>query len=117
MIFQASWYQTLDHKETLGAGFGGGFGDEWSFIPVAFFSRPFAFARDRLSVEFTAFPLINGPDTGWGGIKTKLRFSYKFSQFIKGNVSYNGYDTGDSNDVYGQYNKWDNFGAEVSYEF
>ena len=117
VIFQASWYQTLDHKESLGAGFGGGFGDEWSFIPVAFFSRPFAFTRDRLSVEFTAFPLINGPDTGWGGLKTKLRLSYKFSQFIKGNVSYNGYDTGDSNDVYGQYNKWDNFGAELSYEF
>ena len=117
VIFQASWYQTLDHKEELGAGFGGGFGDEWSFIPVAFFSRPFAFTRDRLSVDFTVFPLINGPDTGWGGVKTKLRFSYKFSQFIKGNVSYNGYDTGDSNDVYGQYNKRDNFGAELSYEF
>jgi len=117
VILQASWYQTINHKQELGPGFGGGFGDEWSFIPVVFFSRPFAFSRDRLNLEFTAFPLISGPDTDWGGIKTKLRMTYKFSQFIKGRFIYTGYDTGDSNDVYGQYNKWDNFGWELSYEF
>ena len=117
LIFQPSWYQTLDHKEGLGAGFGGGFGDEWSFIPVVFFSRPFAFTRDRLSLEFTAFPLVSGPDSDWGGIKTKLRLIYKFSQFVKGHFIYTGYDTGESTDVYGQYNKWDNFGWELSYEF
>ncbi len=117
LIFQPSWYQTLNHKESLGFGFGGGFGDEWSFIPVLFFSRPFAFSRDRLSLEFTAFPLISGPDSNWGGIKTKLRLKYKFSQFIKGQLVYNGYDSGDSTDFYGQYNKWDNIGWELSYEF
>lgn len=117
VILQPSWYQTLDHKEGLGFGFGGGFGDEWSFIPVVFFSRPFAFTRDRLSLEFTAFPLIGGPDTDWGGLKTKLRLTYKFSQFIRGQLVYNGYDTGDSTDFYGQYNRWDNFGWELSYEF
>ncbi|MFT4564458.1 MAG: hypothetical protein ACI9BW_004221 [Gammaproteobacteria bacterium] len=116
-ILQASWYQTINHKQELGPGFGGGFGDEWSFVPVVFLSRPFAFSRDRLSMEATLFPLINGSDTGWGGIKSKLRLSYKVSQFIKANVLYTSYDTGDSNDVYGQYNKWDNFGWELSYEF
>ena len=117
LIFQPSWYQTLDHKESLGFGFGGGFGDEWSFIPVVFFSRPFAFTRDRLSLEFTAFPLISGPDTDWGGLKTKLRLTYKFSQFVKGQMIYTGYDTGGATDFYGQYNKWDNIGWELSYEF
>ncbi len=117
LIFQPSWYQTLDHVEELGAGFGGGFGDEWSFIPVVFLSRPFAFTRDRLSLEFTAFPLIGGPDTGWGGLKTKLRLAYKFSQYIKGQLVYNGYDTGERTDFYGQFNKWDNIGWELSYEF
>ena len=117
LIFQASWYQTINHKKELGYGFGGGFGDEWSFVPVVFLSRPFAFSRDRLSMEATVFPLISGPEMGWGGLKTKLRFSYKFSQFVKGNLVYTGYDTGDSNDLYGQYNKWDNIGWELSYEF
>lgn len=117
LIFQPSWYQTINHHEGLGPGFGGGFGDEWSFFPVVFFSRPFGFTRDRLSLEFTAFPLISGPDTNWGGIKTKLRLIYKFSQFVRGQMIYNGYDTGSATDVYGQYNQWDNIGWELSYEF
>jgi|GEM_PF-487224 hypothetical protein len=117
LIFQPSWYQTLNHKEGLGAGFGGGFGDEWSFIPVVFFSRPFAFTRDRLNMDLTLFPLIGGSDSGWGGLKTKLRMTYKFSQFVKGHLIYTGYDTGSSTDLYGQYNQWDNVGWELSYEF
>lgn len=117
LIFQPSWYQTLDHKEELGFGFGGGFGDEWSFIPVVFFSRPFAFTRDRLSMEFTLFPLIGGPDTDWGGLKTKLRMRYKVSQFVTAQVHMTRYDSGDSGDFYGQYNDWDNVGWEISYEF
>ena len=117
VIFQPSWYQTINHREGLGPGFGGGFNDEWSFFPVVFFSRPFAFSRDRLSMEFTAFPLINGPDTGWGGLKTKLRLIYKFSQYVRGQMVYTGYDTGSSTDIYGQYNQWDNIGWELSYEF
>ena len=117
LIFQPSWYQTIDHKEGLGFGFGGGFGDEWSFIPVVFFSRPFAFTRDRLSLEFTALPLVSGSDSGWGGLKTKTRLVYKFSQFVKGQMIYTGYDTGEATDLYGQYNKWDNIGWELSYEF
>jgi hypothetical protein len=117
LIFQASWYQTFNYKSGLGAGFGGGFGDRWSFVPVVYFARPFAFSRDRLSMEATVFPLINGSNTGWGGVKSKLRLSYKFSQFVKGNLLYTGYDTGSSTDVYGQYNKWDNIGWELSYEF
>jgi len=117
LIFQPSWYQTIDHKEELGFGFGGGFGDAWSFIPVVFFSRPFAFTRDRLNLEFTAFPLIEGPDAGWSGLKTKLRLIYKFSQFVRGQLVYNGYDAGDRTDFYGQYDQWDNIGWELSYEF
>ncbi|MEX2482302.1 MAG: DUF1302 family protein [Gammaproteobacteria bacterium] len=117
LILQPSWYQTINHEEELGFGFGGGIGDEWSFFPVLFFSRPFGFTRDRLSLEFTAFPLISGPDAGWSGIKTKLRLIYKFSQFVRGQLVYNGYDSGSPSDFYGQYDKWDNIGWELSYEF
>lgn len=117
LIFQASWFQTLDWHDGLGPGFGGGFGDEWTLIPLVFFSRPFAFTRDRLSMEFTAFPLISGPQRDWQGLKTKLRCIFKFSQFVKGQLVYNGYDSGGDTDTYGQYEQWDNIGWELSYEF
>ena len=116
-ILQASYYRTLNWTAHLGPGFGGGFGDEWTLIPVAFFSRPFGFSRDRLSMEFTAFPIISGPDRGWQGIKTKLRLNYKISQFVKAQLIFNGYDGGSPTDTYGQYNHWDNVGWELSYEF
>ena len=51
------------------------------------------------------------------GGRTKLRLSYKFSQFVKGQLIYTGYDTGDRTDVYGQCNNRDNIGLELSYEF
>ena len=116
-ILQASYYRTLAWTKHLGPGFGGGFGDEWTLIPVAFFSRPFGFTRDRLNMEFTVFPVISGPDRGWQGVKTKLRLSYKISQFVKAQLIYNGYDGGSPTDTYGQYNHWDNVGWELSYEF
>ena len=117
MILQTSYYQTFGWNPALGAGFGGGFGDEWSLVPLLYLSRPFAFSRDRLSANFTAFPAVSGPDRGWQGIKTKLRVKYKFSQFISGQLIYNGYDSGGRTDLYGQYDEWDNFGWELSYEF
>lgn len=117
LIFQPSLYYTFGHTRTLGPGFGGGFGDEWTLIPVVYVARPFAFTRDRLSVQFTAFPVVSGPDRDWQGIKTKLRVRYKFSQFVTGQLIYNGYDTGAATDVYGQYDRWDNFGWEINYEF
>jgi len=117
VILQTSYFHTFDWHDGLGPGFGGGFGDEWTLIPVVFFSRPFGFTRDRLSMEFTAFPVISGPEREWQGLKTKLRFIFKFSQFVKGQFIYNGYDGGADTDTYGQYNQWDNFGWELSYEF
>jgi len=117
LIIQGSLYYTFDWKDTLGPGFGGGFGDEWTVIPVVYFARPFAFSRDRLSMEATVFPAIGGPKTDWQGIKTKLRFKYKFSQFVTGQLIVNTYDGGGATGVYGQYDHWDNFGWELSYEF
>jgi hypothetical protein len=116
-ILQGSLFYTFGWKNTLGRGFGGGIGDEWTLIPVAFFSRPFAFTRDRLSMELTLYPVVGGPSAGWQGFKTKLRMKYKFSQFVTGQLIYNGYDSGSDTDLYGQFNKWDNFGWELSYEF
>ena len=117
VIFQGSLFYTVDWKNTLGPGFGGGIGDEWTVIPVAFFSRPFAFTRDRLSMELTVFPVLSGPQADWQGIKTKLRFKYKFSQYLTGQFIYTGYDSGNDTDLYGQYEEWDNVGFELSYEF
>ena len=116
-IFQGSLFYTVGWKNSLGGGFGGGIGDEWTVIPVAFFSRPFAFTRDRLSMELTLFPVLSGPQADWQGIKTKLRLKYKFSQFVTGQFIYTGYDSGNDTDLYGQYQEWDNFGWELSYEF
>jgi hypothetical protein len=70
-----------------------------------------------MKIEVTAFPLISGSDTGWGGIKTKVRLRYKFSQFLNGEFRYTGYDSGSDSDYYGQFNKYDNFGWELNYEF
>ena len=116
-MFQPSWYQTLNHKEGLGPAFGGGLSDEWSFIPVLYLTRPFAFSKDRMSADLTLYPVISGSDTGWGGIKTKFGINYKFSNFIKGRLTLNRYDGGSDSDFYGQYNRWDNIGWELSYEF
>lgn len=117
LIFQASYYRTIGWNEALGPGFGGGFGDKWTLIPVVFFSRPFGFTRDRLSLEATIFPIISGPTRTWQGIKTKLRLSYKISQFVKAQLIYNGYDGGSETDTYGQFKRYDNIGWELSYAF
>ncbi len=117
LIFQASLYQTLDWRKSQGYGFGGGIGDEWTLIPLVYLSHPFGFTRDRMSAQLTIFPMLSGPVQEWQGVKTKLRVKYKFSQFITGQLVYNSYDAGDPGDYYGQYDKWDNFGWELSYEF
>jgi hypothetical protein len=53
----------------------------------------------------------------WQGIKTKAIASYNFSQFITGRIIYTAYSSGSRRDIYGQYDKWDNIGWEISYEF
>jgi hypothetical protein len=117
LMFQPSWYQTINYDKSLGFGFGGGYGAEWTLIPVVFFSRPFSSSGDRLSLDITALPAISGSDVGWGGLKTKVRLSYDLSQFVKARIIYTGYDFADNTDVFGAYGKWDNVGWELSYEF
>ncbi len=116
-MLQPSWYQTLNYKEGLGPSFGGGLNDEWSFIPVLYLTRPFSFSKDRMSADLTLYPVVSGSDTGWGGLKTKIGINYKFSNFVKGRMALNRYDGGTNSDFYGQFNKWDNIGWELSYEF
>jgi hypothetical protein len=117
VILQPSLFYTFNWRETLGGGFGGAVGDEWNLAPVFFIERPFRFTRDRLRVSFTATPLLSGPTRDWQGIKTRVVASYNFSQFITGRLIYTAYSSGERTDLYGQYNKWDNIGWEVSYEF
>ncbi len=117
VILQPSLFFTFDWRESLGNGFGGGVGDQWSVIPVFFVGRPFRFTRDRLRLEFTASPYLSGPVREWQGLKTKVVASYNFSQFITGKLIYTAFSGGGRRDIYGQYDHWDNIGWEISYEF
>ena len=117
VILQPSLFYTFDWRRNLGAGFGGGFGDEMSLLPIFFIERPFRFTRDRLRLSLTVNPFISLPQRKWQGIKTRFVSSYRFSQFITGRIIYTAYSSGDRTDLYGQYNKWDNIGWEMSYEF
>lgn len=117
VLIQPSLYYTFDHRETLGLGFGGGYLDEWNLIPVFYVDRPFLFTRDRLRMNFTAYPILSGPRSDFQGLKTKLIAQYTFSQFIVGRLIYTAYSGGEDIDLYGQYEKWDNVGWELSYEF
>jgi len=117
VILQPSLFYTFNWRETLGNGFGGGVGDEWNVIPVFFTERPFRFTRDRLRLSLTVSPFLSGPTKEWQGIKTKVVASYNFSQFVTGRLIYTAYSGGNRRDIYGQYDKWDNIGWEISYEF
>jgi hypothetical protein len=117
VILQPSLFYTFNWRETLGNGFGGGVGDEWNVIPVFFTERPFRFTRDRLRLSLTVSPYLSGPTKEWQGIKTKFIASYNFSQFVTGRLIYTAYSGGNRHDIYGQYDKWDNIGWEISYEF
>jgi hypothetical protein len=119
LIIQPSLFLTLDWRKSMNSsGFGGATaGNEWNLLPVVFLERPFQFTRDRLRASITVFPFLGGPGQHYEGTKTKLVMSYKFSRFITGRVIYTSYDGGGRNSTYGQYNKWDNIGWEVSYEF
>jgi hypothetical protein len=119
VILQPSMFYTFNWRNTVGPGFSTAAGDEWSVIPVFFIERPFRFTRDRLRLSFTATPYVSGPVRKWQGLKTRVVASYNFSQFITGRLIYTAYSGGSlsNGDLYGQYNKWDNIGWEISYEF
>jgi hypothetical protein len=119
LIVQPSLFTTFGwRKSIVGSGFGGATDkNEWTLLPVVFLEHPFRFTRDRLRASITVFPFLGGPGRHYEGTKTKLVASYKFSRFITGRLIYTTYDGGGRNSSYGQYNKWDNVGWELSYEF
>jgi hypothetical protein len=118
-IFQPSFFYTFGWRKSLASGgFGGATaGNELSFFPVVFVERPFRFTRDRLRVSITTLPIYSWPKSEFEGMSNELTFSYQFSQFITGKIRYTTYDGGGRDESFGQYNKWDNIGWEVSYEF
>jgi hypothetical protein len=119
LIFQPSAFYTFGWRNSLASGgFGGASeGNELSFFPVAFVGRPFRFTRDRLRISLTVLPVYSWPKNDFEGMSNEITFSYQFSQFITGRLRYTAYDGGGRNELFGQYNKWDNIGWEVSYEF
>ncbi|RLA47407.1 MAG: hypothetical protein DRR06_02590 [Gammaproteobacteria bacterium] len=116
-IFQPSFYYTDNWHDGLGVGFGGAIGDRWNFIPVVFVEKPIRATRDRLKLNVTLSPYFSGPDRGYQGGKARFVASYEVSQYIKGSIIYTDYSGGDNDDLFGQYDKWDNIGIELQYEF
>ena len=116
-IMQPSLYYTFGWNPALSYGFGGGIENQWTLIPVFYLSHPFAFTRDRLTVNYTLYPVFGGPEITWQGVKSKLRISYKISQFLTTDLVYNSYGGGPDSGLYGQYKKWDNVGWEINYAF
>lgn len=116
-IFQPSFYYTFDWREGLGVGFGGAIGDEWNFAPVLFVSRPVQSTRDRLLLSVTLTPYLSGSNKDYQGSKTRLVASYEISPFFNGSLIYTDYSGGDDDDLFGQYQKYDNIGIELQYEF
>lgn len=118
-ILQPSLFTTFGWRKSLvSSGFGGATaGNEWNLLPVVHIERPFRFTRDRLRASVTVFPFLGSPGQHYEGTKSKLVVSYKFSRFITGRLIYTSYDGGGRNGSFGQYEKWDNIGWELSYEF
>jgi len=118
-ILQPSLFTTFGWRKSLvNSGFGGATaGNEWNLLPVIHIERPFRFTRDRLRTSVTVFPFLGSPGRHYEGTKSKLVVSYKFSRFITGRLIYTSYDGGGRNGSFGQYEKWDNIGWELSYEF
>ncbi|MBI3757357.1 MAG: hypothetical protein HY267_05210 [Deltaproteobacteria bacterium] len=118
-IFQPSLLTTFGwRKRIAGSGFGGATaGNAWNLLPVVHLERPFRFTRDRLRASITVFPFLGGPGRHYEGTKSKFVVSYRFSRFITGRLIYTSYDGGGRNSTFGQYDKWDNIGWELSYEF
>jgi hypothetical protein len=117
LIFQPSFFYTFNWRDSLGVGFGSAVGDEWAVIPVFHIEHPLRATRDRLRLSATFTPYLSGPERGFQGIKTRFIASYEFSQFIKGQLAFTAYSKGDQTDLYGQYQKWDNIGIDLQYEF
>ncbi len=118
-ILQPSLFTTFGWRKNLvSSGFGGATaGNEWNLLPVVHLERPFRFTRDRLRASLTVFPFLGGPGDSYEGTKSKMVVSYKFSRFITGRLIYTSYDGGGHRSSFGQYEKWDNIGWELSYEF
>jgi len=118
-IVQPSLFTTFGwRKSIVGSGFGGATdSNEWNLLPVVFVEHPFRFTRDRLRASLTVFPFLGAPGRHYEGTKSKLVVSYKFSRFVTGRLIYTTYDGGGRDSTYGQYDKWDNIGWELSYEF
>ena len=116
-IFQPSLYYTKDWKSTLGSGFGGAVGDAWALAPVIFIKRPFRFTRDRLAIGLTLTPYLSQPTRNSQGMKTKVKVSYEFSQYLRGKIVYTNYSGGDGDDLFGGYRRYDNIGIGFIYEF
>ncbi len=116
-IFQPSLYYTKDWKSTLGSGFGGAVGDSWALAPVIFIKRPFRFTRDRLAIGLTLTPYLSQPTRNSQGMKTKVKVSYEFSQYLRGKIVYTNYSGGDGDDLFGGYRRYDNIGIGFIYEF
>ena len=96
-------------KESLGV-------NRWSLGHLFFIMKTWESFEDRLITYYYTFLLTGGPRNKWGGMKNNFIVEWKFSDYMRMKLQYIDYHGGDS-DPYGQFDLWDNFGWELTYNF
>ncbi|MCP4578292.1 MAG: hypothetical protein GY846_18635 [Deltaproteobacteria bacterium] len=90
--------------------------NRWSLGHIFFVNKIWRSLEDRLFTSFYTFISTGGPLNGWQGTKSQLIITWKFSDNIEAKLVYSDYRGGD-NDLYGQFDLWDNVGWEINYVF
>lgn len=81
------------------------------------FSKYYNFTGDRLNTSLKTLGLLNAhPSSKHEGIRNLLEISWKVSDFINTKLYYEWYN-GNYRGIYGGYDKYDNIGLYVKYEF
>lgn len=90
--------------------------NRWSLGHVFLFNKFWRSTEDRLITSLFVFFNTGGPLNGWQGMKNQFIITWKFSDNLEGKILYSDYRGGE-NDIYGQFNQWDNVGFEINYVF
>jgi hypothetical protein len=108
-IYQPMFSHLYGWKESLGT-------NRWSLTHLLMVGRWFESLENRLNLTVYSFLSTGGPVNSWQGTKTQVVLTYLFSDYVEGKLHYTDY-SGESEDIYGQYDLWDNVGWEMLYKF
>lgn len=90
--------------------------NRWSLGHVFLINKYWRVFEDRLATSYFIFFNTGGPLNSWEGMKNQLIMTWKCSDNLEVKLIYSDY-RGGTNDLYGQYDKWDNAGVEINYVF